>query len=145
MSNIMKAYRVKRPKQYDELLNLLRDKDTGVFDTLKSALVFAAAIGFKNKIRIPILESGESIAFNLFSETKDQPFVFALALSEYQDVNYLRDENFQETAKVFEEYAHGGLQFLDTALDKSNIKESMESILAEAENEDLVGGLGAIW
>ncbi len=68
MSSITRAYRVKRPKQYDDLLNLLRDKDDGVFDTLKSALVFAAAVGFKNKLRIPLDQTGESIAFSLFSE-----------------------------------------------------------------------------
>ena len=43
----MKNYRVRRPKQYDSLLNNLKDKEEGVFSTLKSALVFAAAIGFK--------------------------------------------------------------------------------------------------
>jgi len=145
MSSIRKAYRIKRPKQYDELLNQLKDKETGVFDTLKSALVFAAAIGFKNKKRIPIEEAGESIAFNLFSETRDQPFVFALALSEYQDVSYLRDENFQDTAKVFEEYAHGGLHYLDGVLEKSTIKESIEGMLSEADNEDFVGGLIDSW
>ncbi len=69
----MKSYRVRRPKAYDELLNLLRDREQGVFSTYKSALVFAAAVGFKERKRVAFTDLGEPIALTLFSENQDQP------------------------------------------------------------------------
>ena len=61
MSTVMSSYRVKRPKKYNELLDLLRHKEEGVFDSLKSALIFAAGIGFKNGMKSSFVETGEPI------------------------------------------------------------------------------------
>jgi dnd system-associated protein 4 len=141
----MEKYRVKRPKEYVDLLQELRDSETGVFDSLKSALVFAAAVGFKNKIRIPVVSSAEQIPLNLFNENKDLPFIFALALSECKDANCLRDENFQDTVKVFEEYAHGGLSHLEGALDRSHMKESIERLLAETDSNAVDDLIKPLW
>ena len=141
----MKGYRVRRPKQYDELLNLLKDKEDGVFSTLKSALVFSAAMGFKQKSRLEFSETGEPIAFSLFNEHQDQPFMYALALIEYDDVNYLQEDKFLEAMKTFEEYAAGGLEYLDNALDKSNLKESIEGLLADTGESDLIGDIANEW
>lgn len=141
----MKSYRVRRPKQYDELLNLLKDKDNGVFLTLKSALVFSAAVGFKEGRKLEFSDTGEPIALNLFKEHQDQPFIYSLALTEFDDVSYLRGDKYLEVMKIFEEYAAGGLQYLDDILDKNNVKESIEGMLAETDEEDLVGDLAAEW
>jgi len=141
----MMAYRVRRPKEYDELLNLLKDKDDGVFATLKSALVFASAVGFKQKARLKYTSAGEAIALNLFSEHQDQPYIYCLALAEYDDVSYLQEENFLEVMRVFEEYAAGGLKYLDGVLDKSNIKESIEGMLADSDESNLLGDLAGEW
>jgi dnd system-associated protein 4 len=137
----MRAYRVRRPKEYDDLLNLLRDKEQGVFATFKSALVFAAAVGFKERLRVPFSETGEPIALSLFSEHQDQPFIFCLALTEYNDVSYLREENFLEAMLVFEEYAAGGLSHLHGILDTAHIKESIEAYLVGGENQGLISVL----
>lgn len=145
MNNMIKAYRVKRPKQFDDLMKQLINKDEGVFDTLKGVLVFAAAIGFKYKQKMPITESGEPIAFSLFNDRREQPFVYALAISEFNDVAYLREENFLETIKVFEEYAAGGLRYLDEVIDTNNIKESIEGILSDAEDRDIITDLADEW
>lgn len=141
----MKGYRVRRPKDFDEFLNLLKDKDVGVFDTLKAALVFSAAVGHKEGRRLPFASSGEPIAFSLFSEHQDQPFVYALALTEFDDVSYLREENFLETIKVFEEYAAGGLQYMNGLLDKTNLKESLEGLLTENRRSGLIDDLANQW
>ena len=141
----MKNYRVRRPKKYDALLNLLKDKDDGVFATLKSALVFSASIGFKQKIKLEFSDSSEPIAFTLFDDYKDQPFIYSLALTEYDDVSYLREDKFLETIRLFEEYAAGGLQYLNDTLDKSNIKESIEVMLAENEGNEIVESIIDDW
>lgn len=142
---IVKGYRVRRPKEYDGLLNILKDKDDGVFLTLKSALVFSAAVGFKHKIKLEFTETSEPIIFTLFNDLTDRPFIYALALTEFDDVTYLREENFIETIRLFEEYAAGGLQYLDGALDKSNIKESIEMMLVGDSDDNLVGSIVDDW
>ena len=141
----MKNYRVRRPKQFEELMNLLKDKESGVFSTLKSALIFAAALGFKHKKRLEFTDTSEPIAITLFSDHQDQPFMYMLALTELNDVSYLRNENFSEVMRVFEEYAAGGLQFLDDYLDKNNIKESIEGLLAENGHENLIDDITKGW
>lgn len=141
----MKAYRVRRPKEYDEFLNLLRDREQGVFATLKSALVFAAAVGFKEGLRAPFSDTGEPIALSLFSEHQDQPFMYCLALTEYNDVSYLREEKFLEAMLVFEEYAAGGLRHLQGILDISHMKESIESYLTAGGSTDLIDDLADDW
>lgn len=141
----MKSYRVRRPKAYDELLNLLRDREQGVFSTYKSALVFAAAVGFKEKKRVPFTELGEPIALTLFSENQDQPFMFCLALTEFDDASYLREDKFLEAMQVFEEYAAGGLEILDGCLDKVHIKESIEKLLAETDGTNLISDIADEW
>ena len=141
----MKSYRVRRPKKYDDLLNLLKDKDEGVFSTLKSALVFSAAVGFKIKRRVEFKESGEPIALNLFNENYDQPFIYAMALTEYNDVSYLQEDKFLDVFKVFEEYACGGLEYLDVELDKSHIKESIESLLSDNSGSNGIDDISALW
>jgi len=141
----MKGYRVRRPKQFDELLNLLKDKEDGVFSTLKSALVFASAVGFKQKTKFEFSETGEPIAFTLFNEHQDQPFIFSLALTEYDDVSYLQEDRFLDVMKNFEEYAAGGLQYLEGALDKTNLKESIEGLLSDTGEKNLIDDIATDW
>ena len=124
-------------------MNLLKDKDSGVFSTLKSALIFSAAVGFKQKRRLEFSESSERIAITLFSEHQDQPFMYMLALTEFDDVSYLRNENYSEVMRVFEEYAAGGLQYLDDVLDKNNLKESIEGLLVDKGDDDIINNITA--
>jgi len=139
------SYRVRRPDQYDELLNLLKDKEDGVFSTLKSALVFSAAVGFKQNRRLPFSKTGEQIALSLFNEHLDLPFIYALALIENNDVSYLQEDKFLEVINIFEEYAAGGLQYLDDILDKSNLKESIEGLLSETGDSNLIDDIASEW
>lgn len=128
----MKDYRVKRPSEYGALLNLLRDKENGVFNTLKSALVFSAIVGFNEGRKLSFVETDEPIALRLFSEETDIPLMYLIALSEYKDITYLREENFENVVKLFEEYAAGGLQFLDSELDKDHTQSSIERIVFDS-------------
>ena len=141
----IKGYRVRRPKLYEELLILLRDKEVGVFSTFKSALVFAAAVGYKHKRKLEFTEVGEPIALTLFNENFDQPFIYSLALSEYQDVSYLQEDRFTDTIRLFEEYAAGGLAYLSEVLDLSNIKESVEGLVADSVAPSLVDDISSEW
>ena len=141
----MRSYRVRRPRKHDDLLSLLKDREQGVFSTLKSALVFAAAVGFKEGKRLSFTDSGEPIAYTLFSEHKDQPFIYCLALTEYADSSYLRNDKFLEVMQVFEEYAAGGLDVLEGYLDKSCVKESIERYLNYEDGSSVLADISGDW
>jgi dnd system-associated protein 4 len=145
MNNTIKSYRVKRPKRFDEFLKLLVNKDEGVFETLKSALIFSASIGFKQEKKMSFTDLGEGIPLNYFDDTRELPFIYAMAISEYDDVNFLREENFLEAIKIFEEYAAGGLSYLNDTLIKDDIKGSIESMLHDTEETDLIEDLTDDW
>jgi len=125
----MKDYRIKRPAKHDDLLNLLKDKENGVFGTLKSALVFAAVIGFKENQAEKFSEQGEPVALSIFNEETDVPIMYLIALSKTGDISHLREEKFEEVLRIFEEYAAGGLGYLDRVLDKTRLKHSIQEIL----------------
>ena len=91
------------------------------------------------------VETGEPIAFSLFNTQREQPFVLAMGLHESDNIEYLRDENFLEVVKIFEEYACGGLEYLEGKLDQAHIKEEIEGMLAEACNDDFLGNIANEW
>jgi len=142
----MNGYRVRRPKQFENFLNSLTDKDNGVFSTYKSALMFAAAYGFKHGKRVEFQDSSERINLSIFDINNDIPFMYSMALTILKDVSYLqdKDEKFYEVMKIFEEYAAGGLSLLEGALDPLNLTESILSRLHE-EDDPLVGITGDDW
>ncbi len=145
MNNKNKHYRVRRPKQHEELIKLLASKDEGVFDSLKSVLVFSAAVGYKAKNRQAFSETSEPIPIHYFSEGRDIPFIYTLAIAEFKNVDFLREENFKETITVFEEYAAGGLTVLSDEITSFNIKETIEGMLSEAKPTKLIDDIASYW
>ena len=128
------ALRVKRPKQFDDLIDLLRDKDLGVFPYLKSVITFAAAIGFKHGVKEPVGETSEPINWTLFTEHEEQALAYAIALADTGDTAVFREDHLPQTISIFEEYACGGLAILQDKIDQANVMASIESILSEHEN-----------
>lgn len=144
--------RVRRPEEFKDILNLLSSENENqpqVFDTLKSALVFSAALGFKIKKRVPFENSSERIALHTFKEDTDIPFIYSLAVAEYDDISYLRAEKFEESLLIFEEYANGGLRYLSTYLAEDiNIKSSVEGLmhdLTSNKEKDMVSDIFEDW
>ena len=68
-----------------------------------------------------------------------------MALTEYNDVSYLQEDKFLDVFKVFEEYACGGLEYLEVQLDKSHIKESIESLLSDKSGSNSIEDISALW
>tara|TARA_R110002094_G_scaffold42357_8_gene54662 strand:+ start:6042 stop:6458 length:417 start_codon:yes stop_codon:yes gene_type:complete len=135
----MKDYRVRRPKQHDPFMNAL--KDEGIFDSLKSVMVFAAAIGASQDISREFSDSAEKIPLRIFNESQDIPFMLALALAKTNDVTNLREDNMEVVLKIFEESAAAGLEYLEGCIDQSNPKESIEQLLTRGEHSDLLTDL----
>jgi len=124
-------------------MNLL--KDEGLFDSLKSVLVFAAAVGAEQGYREEVTDSAERIPLRIFNEGTDIPFMHALALAETDDVNMLREDNMEKVLLIFEERAAGGLDYLAGSVDQSNLKQSIERLVTRQSNASIIDDLEKIW
>lgn len=126
--------RVRRPQQFDALLTDLRE----VFASYKDALVFAACLGFKRKLRVSFEKSSEPIHMTTFSGQFDQAVINALAIRETSDPFVMARTRDEERIKIFEEYACGGLGILQNVLaGKENLRlETLLSLTIGEEKQD---------
>ena len=113
--------RVRRPASHDEILNKLTDKEkSGIFETYKDALLFAATLGaFKGKSK-SFDKSSDPIDYGIFSRRSDnEAIIHLLAIYKYDNIEILSDENSDERVIILEEYANAGLEIIDKKLKKS--------------------------
>jgi dnd system-associated protein 4 len=104
------ADRVRRPVEYELMLNELRDK--GVFKTYKDALIFSASLGKARNKRVEFTKSSEPINLSIFSLDDDKMVLNSIAVDEDSDPYLLSDDREDEKILIFEEYACGGLEIL---------------------------------
>jgi dnd system-associated protein 4 len=105
--------RFRRPAEHEQLLAALTGKD-GPFRANYEALLFAAALGKRKGQRTPFEKSGEQIRYAL---VENRPYgdvlIDLLAATENPgDAKILADERLGERLRIFEEYANGGLHYL---------------------------------
>jgi len=104
--------RVRRPQQYEALMQELRDE--AAFATFRDIMLFAAAVGASVKRRVAFSKTSDPIRFEtlkepMFSET----LVNMIAASEVADDPEIMDSTRAgERVRIFEEYANGGLEHL---------------------------------
>lgn len=104
--------RVRRPQQYEALMQEL--KDEAAFATFRDILLFAAAVGAHVKRRVPFGGTSEPIRYEtlkepMFSET----LINMIAANEvHDDPEILDSPRASERVKIFEEYACGGLEYI---------------------------------
>ncbi|WP_380277451.1 DNA phosphorothioation-associated protein 4 [Kitasatospora purpeofusca] len=105
--------RFRRPAEHEQLLTLLTGKD-GPFRANYEALLFAAALGRHKERREPFEKSSEPIRYALVeNRSYGDVLIDLLAAAEVpDDATVLSDERLAERLQIFEEYANGGLNFL---------------------------------
>lgn len=111
MSTAPAEFRVRRPKDKEELVQqLLADKD-GPFRTMAEVLLFAAAVGWFHRRREPLKEVSEPIRYEIFRKSPTaEAFIDSIGVLAYPaDPQVLSNERLGERITVFEEYANGGL------------------------------------
>lgn len=123
---------VYRSKKHANLITILTDKNPNIgvaaFPTIKALQCFAAMLGFEQGRRVP-LEKGDSenIEWHTFNNDGYTEYIYLIGLAETRSLGVLRyDVETSDTGgfsedmvKIFEEYANGGFQILQTWLDKS--------------------------
>jgi dnd system-associated protein 4 len=142
-NKIIREPRVRRPAQFDAMLDDLKEK--GVFEKLTNALVFSACLGFKRNNPKDIGSTGEPVRLALFNDRYDEAVMNSLAiLARNGDPLLLAKENEEERIAIFERYACGGLEILAREIWEPKLdweKSLIGIILDEFENADALTNL----
>jgi dnd system-associated protein 4 len=118
----MADIRIKVAKDKAKLVKALRagEGSTGPFQTYADVVTFAAAFGFSKKKRVLFEQASrrdpDPIPGDQF---KNRGLMDLIAIAETQNPNILSsgDEQVQDKARIFEEYANGGFELLESYLE----------------------------
>lgn len=126
--------RVRRPERHEVLIQRLRN-DAG-FPAMRDVMLFAAGVGFAQARRVPFDKSGEPIRYEILTgDAMAEPFVSMLAaVTNEGDPEILDTNRLPERITIFEEYANGGLEYLQEQLNtrREPLDVVVRSIAVEA-------------
>lgn len=112
--------RVRVPSNREDIINKLvkSDSDNGPFNLRADLITFAAVIGLKEKRRIPFSESLEPIRQDVFNRHGYDTVINLIGVAETNDPMILANSEAEENKRItiFEEYANGGLEYLQNEL-----------------------------
>ncbi|MBC9717837.1 DNA phosphorothioation-associated protein 4 [Streptomyces sp. TRM66268-LWL] len=116
--------RFRRPAAHEELLGALTGKDAP-FNSMVEVLMFAAMLGRQKGKREPFEKAGEPIRLAIMeARTYGDVLMDMLAVVEdSDDPKILGDERQPERVRIFEEYANGGLNFIQGEVNASGGKD----------------------
>jgi dnd system-associated protein 4 len=111
---------VKRSKTLEATLQKLGGKEASMFPTLREALTFCAMLGYKERRRLPLDPNAgtEDIAGAQYQLNDAVDALFALALAEAKTSDILRPDREKECVQIYEEYANGGLELVQSWIDR---------------------------
>jgi dnd system-associated protein 4 len=119
--------RVRRPAQHEQLVKRLAG-DEGPFSTLAQVLTFAAGLGYAEGRREPFTNSAEQIDFDVFDRLGVGGLIDMLAATVHENLSILGPNHADERLTIFEEFANGGLEVIQSRLAQS--KADLDSLLA---------------
>jgi dnd system-associated protein 4 len=96
--------------------------DRTLFPTIRELLCFAALLGFSEQRRVPLDRTAgvEDISYQQFErEGAAEDVIWTIAVAETKGVDVLREGHEAECAKIFEEYANGGLGLMKDFLTRN--------------------------
>lgn len=114
MTATLADIRIRRPQQYEELIMELREGDAH-FPTFRDILLLAGAIGFQQQRRRPFSAStGDPIRYEVLTQNPYSDVLISMVAANEvaDDPEIMDDTRLEERVKIFEEYANGGLEFL---------------------------------
>ena len=114
--------RVQRAKDKEQLVQDLTSSEASCFSEIWRLLMFAATLGFRVQRREPLgqIDSGKAIPENYFANNSQSwpGVVLLMGLVDTEDTEVLGSAEEAENVRLtlFEEYANGGLAFLEEQL-----------------------------
>jgi dnd system-associated protein 4 len=111
---------VKRSKRFEATLQKLGGKESAMFPTLREALTFCAVLGYKERRKVPLDPNAgtEDIAGAQYQLNEAVDALFALALADAKTSDILRPDREKECVQIYEEYANGGLELVQSWIDR---------------------------
>lgn len=131
---------IRRPDNLEPVVERLTNPEntgtrTPVFRTIMDLLIFAAGVGLRHDRHLPVPSSGKEVPIRVFENNQKDGYLYLVALATKQDPAVLEEKNDDEIAKIFEEYAAGGLEQINDWLTKNaNDFSGVDTILAEMQN-----------
>lgn len=112
--------RFRRPATHEDLVSALAGKE-GPFNAMVDVLMFAAVLGRNKGKREPFDKAGEPIRLALIEGRQyGDVLVDMIAVAEEpDDPKILADERQPDRVKIFEEYANGGLNYIQGEINAS--------------------------
>ena len=111
---------VMRSQEFEDTLQKLGGKEATMFPTLREALTFCAMLGYKERRKKPLCTSlgTEDIAGAQYQTNDAVDAMFALALADAKDSDILRPDREGDCVRIYEEYANGGLELIQSWIDR---------------------------
>jgi dnd system-associated protein 4 len=126
--------RVRRPLRHEVLVQQMRN-DAG-FPTYRDVLLFAAGLGVMQQRRVPFDETAEPIRYDTLTDPSfAEALINMIAAIEYpDDANIMSTELLAERLHAFEEYANGGLEYLQEQINTRHqpVELVVVSLVADA-------------
>lgn len=114
---------IKRNSSFDAIVRRLADAShpitrQPIFPTFRDLLCFAATLGYETGTRLDLDQKCDDFVDGRVFAKDDlsMDLLYLIALAESRDVDILRDDKEDKMIQIFEEYANGGLQVLETWL-----------------------------
>lgn len=122
--------RVRRPQQHEALMIELRDE--AAFSTFRDILLFAAAVGVHFKRRVGFTSAaGDPIRYETLTvPTFSEALVNMIAAHETpNDPEIMDSGRLEERITIFEEYANGGLEYIQ---EQVNVRHQTADLVVNA-------------
>lgn len=130
-----KLVNINRSRVYEQIVQQVCDKkkydESGktLFPTIREFLSFCALLGFSQDKRLPLDKSQgvEDIAGAQYINNEAEEIVYLIACLAEKSFSILEEGNEIKVANIFEEYANGGLQIINSWIEESE-EELLENI-----------------
>ena len=128
---------ISRDKKHTQLAERLVDRETSecrqkILPGYYSLMVFAAMVGFHHGKKSLVIDKANEIKQETFENTESDAYVYLCALQDQKSGEIFREQNNNECWKIFESYANGGLEIIDTwLLDSPGDIDGVDTILNE--------------
>lgn len=112
---------IRRPDAAEPLVERLTKQqisgtETPIFPTIMELLIFCAGVGLVADKKRPVSSSGKAVPYRIFETNQKEGYIYLVALAATKDASLLSGDKDDEVAKIFEEYAAGGLEEVESWL-----------------------------
>jgi len=133
--------RARRPQQHEALMQEMQNE--AKFATYRDILLFAAAVGFQQQRRVSFTaSSGDPIRYGVLTDPGfSDTLINMIAANVVSDPEIMDNTRLEERIKIFEEFANGGLEYIQ---EQVNVRrQPVDLVVIDLVTEALVDSGGA--